>query len=649
VDPDQFSDEHQIIANHDIPEDMKRAKISRMLARAASNGDDARVRELLEDERVRAWIDPDAQDEDGTTPLIYAGCFGHLEVAKALLRAGANVDAQDQFGWSALMWATNNNHDRLVKLLLDNGASTNKRTATGRTAFSAPRGGGLRGSSPSGYNWREDTSYYLSGESALDAEQAVSESEAALKRALANATELNMDLDSLGFEDPSEEDDGPMEFNWDVCLPTQMLVFSPTDVQHVIDIAVRHMKPLCSREKRATPANVLFLAARYAHNFGTTDLVEELIGSALDAISELSQERKGDVPFLAFWLSNCAQLLYYLKKDTGLVGVTVDYQFRLSELIQEIYILLVRDVQGRLAAVLDAAILQYESIPLEDLKFERENRRSFLFNYKNDVGSTPLSRRMSFRRSFTPQSRVTPRSVTALLSSTLFVLQTYEVHPSLIHQALTQLFYFLNGELFNSILTTRTLCSRSKAMQVRMNVSELEAWVRDNHLPASLLARMTPITQLLQFLQCISQLRDVEAYVETVKALDQLNALQLMRAVRMYRYEIGEHRVTTDVRRYIEVVSEVTAQRALPVSEQPPAEDADLCTVSSVRSVRDLDRDARGEGAGDPHDVEELLDVAHMLPFAVPSNNEMNLCWGKHSGGKDFTPTVPEEFLSQLD
>jgi hypothetical protein len=96
VDPDQFSDEHQILANPELSDEMKRAKISRILARAASNGDDARVRELLEDERIRSWIDPDAQDEDGTTPLIYAACFGHLEVAKALLRAGANVDAQDQ-------------------------------------------------------------------------------------------------------------------------------------------------------------------------------------------------------------------------------------------------------------------------------------------------------------------------------------------------------------------------------------------------------------------------------------------------------------------------------------------------------------------------------------------------------------------------
>ncbi|KAI9597648.1 hypothetical protein BDF19DRAFT_420554 [Syncephalis fuscata] len=706
VDPDQFANEHDILADESMADEMKRAKMSRLLSRAASSGDDKRVCELLENVDARHWIDPDAQDEDGTTPLIYSACFGYLDVAKALLRAGANVDAQDRFGWSALMWATNNSHERIVKLLLDNGASTNKRSATGRTvlqyvkhgfnhegasneklieAFASPRGGGLRGNSPVGYNWREDNSYYLQGEAmpiGFDPEMSVMETEAALKRALANASELNMDLDSLGFDDEEEdEDDIPLEFDWENCLPTQMLVFSPNHVQKLIDILVRDMKPLCSREKRATPANVLFLAARYANSFGMSDLLDELLGTAVETISKMTQARSNEVPFLAFWLSNCTQLLYYLRKDAGLVGVTVNYQCRLSEIIQETYILLVRDVQARLSAVLNTAILMHDPIPLEDLKFERESRRSFLFNLKNDNSfsqtsandsvsaanarflhrsktisgsyairpSSPMNRRISFRRSFTPQASVTPRSVTALLSSSLFVLQTYEVHPSLIHQATTQLLYYINSELFNGILTDRALCSRSKAMQIRMNLSELESWVRSNHLPTSLLTRIAPVTQLLQFLQCMSQLREVEAYVETIKALDQLNALQLMRAVRMYRYEIGEARVTGDVRRYIEAVSDATAQQALPAGEQPPTDDADLCTVSSVRSVRDLDRDARGEGAGDPNDVQELVDSAHMLPFSVPSNNEMGVCWGKNSGGKDFTPSVPDEFFSLLD
>jgi hypothetical protein len=104
VDPDQFADEHGILADMEMAEEMKRARMSRLLSRAASNGDDKRVCQLLENEDARTWIDPDAQDEDGTTPLIYSACFGYFEVAKALLRAGANVDAQDKCTHAKMEW-----------------------------------------------------------------------------------------------------------------------------------------------------------------------------------------------------------------------------------------------------------------------------------------------------------------------------------------------------------------------------------------------------------------------------------------------------------------------------------------------------------------------------------------------------------------
>lgn len=48
-----------------------------------------------------------------------------------------------------------------------------------------------------------------------------------------------------------------------------------------------------------------------------------------------------------------------------------------------------------------------------------------------------------------------PRSVTTLLSSTLFVLQHYDFagHPCIVVQAFSQLLYWLASELFNRIMT----------------------------------------------------------------------------------------------------------------------------------------------------------------------------------------------------
>ncbi|KAF9430524.1 hypothetical protein BGZ94_006319 [Podila epigama] len=73
----------------------RRQKLSKMFSRAASNGDMDRIADMLD--HFREWIDIEAQDEDGTSPLIYAACFGHVEIAFMLLEAGAVVDARDKW------------------------------------------------------------------------------------------------------------------------------------------------------------------------------------------------------------------------------------------------------------------------------------------------------------------------------------------------------------------------------------------------------------------------------------------------------------------------------------------------------------------------------------------------------------------------
>lgn len=76
-------------------EEEEHKKYTRLFARAASNGDIGKVKEMLSDEEIRAHIDINARDSDGTPPLIYAACFGKTEIAQILIDYGALVDIQD--------------------------------------------------------------------------------------------------------------------------------------------------------------------------------------------------------------------------------------------------------------------------------------------------------------------------------------------------------------------------------------------------------------------------------------------------------------------------------------------------------------------------------------------------------------------------
>ncbi|KAJ9055747.1 hypothetical protein DSO57_1000605 [Entomophthora muscae] len=97
----------------------KKEEITALIHRATSSGDDETINALLNHPPLADFIDVDAKDEEGSTPLIYAACFGYYEVAKALVKAGASVNVQDKNGWPPLMWAMSNKHEDIVKLLLE--------------------------------------------------------------------------------------------------------------------------------------------------------------------------------------------------------------------------------------------------------------------------------------------------------------------------------------------------------------------------------------------------------------------------------------------------------------------------------------------------------------------------------------------------
>jgi ankyrin repeat protein len=85
--------DENVIERQDMDDGLKRQKCTKLFLKSASSGDLEKVLKYLE--TMKPFIDINAKDEDGTTPLIYAACFGKFEIAQALLTAGAKIDSQD--------------------------------------------------------------------------------------------------------------------------------------------------------------------------------------------------------------------------------------------------------------------------------------------------------------------------------------------------------------------------------------------------------------------------------------------------------------------------------------------------------------------------------------------------------------------------
>ncbi|KAH8196644.1 hypothetical protein TruAng_009203 [Truncatella angustata] len=677
-------DADAIAGDDKLSEDKKKKILQRSLAMAASNGDLEQVKAVLGG-KAKSLVDVNAPDEDGTPPLVYASCFGHENVVQALVDAGVDVDKQDRNQWNALMWAMTNRHKGIAKILLDNGASPEAKTSSGRTAadFIAPDSDMSFYLSNNGYNIGNagvDDFYNPGFEDRLEEEMA--EAELRRRMMMDSARDLEVDLGNVGMDDQPETTDDfeeeAQEFDWSRCLHDQMFVFQESELDRLLDVIITNMQPQRSPSQRPVPANMIFLSARYAHYHASHELLAELLIRAQDKINEVVEQHQWDMTILAFWMSNATLLLHYLKKDAGLVEATTEFQAQLAELINEIFILIVRDAERRLDKVVDVAMLEHETIPgFEDVTFQHEWK---LFKRKKEVKAEPLEKRM---RPPSPKQRAkpAPRNVTSLLSSTLYVLDLYDIHSVITAQIISQLIYWLGAELFNRIMNNRKYLARTKAMQIRMNVSVLEDWARSNNRTPEHYERgemtatgettvdaarrhLAPLIQLLQWLQCFSSLNpdDLEALVGTLQSLPRLTPEQLLYTAKNYRPEVGEKGLPKSASKYLEAIQKEAAIKRDRRRTMSPSRIS--APATPVKGTNGLEPDT-GSVQGTPNptldsDEDELpdginFDPSLMLPFSLPSVTDMLVSFGAGFGGQNqerarkYIPTVPPEFLEKLE
>ena len=707
-------DEDAIATDEKLTDDEKNEALQKSLNMAASNGDVARIRKLVGG-RAKAFVDVNMTDEEGTVPLIYASCFGHNEVVAALLDAGANVDKQDRNQWSALMWAMTNRHKTIAKQLLDHGANPDIKSTSGGTAYDFVQPGSDFSNylSENGYHFgggmAGEDDFYKSGFDGDRLDEEFAESEMKRRQLMQeSAANLEVDLGSLGFgeqpESPIDLESAEEEFIWERCIGDQMFVFQDGQLNPIFDLIITNMTPQRSPSQKPVPANLVFLMARYAHYHMTSSLLDEVLTSALDRINDVIERHQWDMTMLAFWISNQTLLLHYLKKDAGLVQATTKYQAELAELINETFILIIRDAERRMNKILDIAMLDHETIPgFDDIEFQGEWK---VFKSKKQTVEDPPEKRF---RPPSPKRRAqtSPRNITSLLSSTLFVLDLYDIHSVITSQILAQLLYWIGAELFNRVMTTRRYLSRTKAMQIRMNVSQIEDWARANNRQpehyengssistgedtmSAARRHLAPIIQLLQWLQCFSSLgEDHESLINTLMQLQRLTPTMLINSVKTYRAEVGEKSLPKAHMKFLvklqrgeealikrPVTPTPNASRvATPTPQQqqtqngkaepqtPSTPNNNLTPTSAISSHTPIaphpssPRALGPDPGGTPPGMSRnslTLDQSMMLPFSLPTSTDMLISYGAGIGGvnreraRKYIPTVPVEIVEKL-
>ncbi|KAG9222721.1 hypothetical protein CCMSSC00406_0004635 [Pleurotus cornucopiae] len=481
-----------------------------------------------------------------------------------------------------------------------------------------------------------------------------------------------------------------------------MLVFSPMSLPHIFDSIITSYQPSLGD---AQPANVLYMLARFACLTCDHTWLEDLIIGATDAIEETFFNQGDDITCLVFWLYNTTIWLHLMQCDNSInEACQMLGSFELiEEVINSVFVFIIRFAERKIDQLLDATLLEYKPLAsdLDSVQFESDWAFLRAFSSKKrshtvtpSASASPLrtstsptrvespapspsamqaspsvpkgfsSLRHSFSRvgsSTTPIQSMFPESPPAPspndLTSFLTALQTLLVlsgiNPAFSTQLWSQIMYWTS--FFNRILTRKNndFSSSSRATQIAMNLSVLEDWVDGMGLPRGVRSHFAPVRDLLQWLQCLSSITDFPVLIEIIQEMKCINPLQMRRAIRDYKYEVNEGRMTEECIQYLTQLQKDWERHRVKLGvealrKEIDERDRDRESISSMQDTLEDSRSApsirsiSSSTSGSQHGVDilfdktrdksvwepekapqvlgELLDSRYMLPLLFPSD-----------------------------
>uniref|UniRef100_A0A4W5QGG6 Methyl-CpG binding domain protein 3b n=1 Tax=Hucho hucho TaxID=62062 RepID=A0A4W5QGG6_9TELE len=282
-------------------------------------------------------------------------------------------------------------------------------------------------------------------------------------------------------------------------------------------------------------ASVLFLCVRQADCSGDKTRARSLCTAAVTAMKGALKEKGGGLQ---------AEEHHPNREDEDLVPLTSDLSElnrALSDLCIQAYQQLLSISETRLQPIIVPAMLESEMIP------GLSGSGVKLGNFRKRAGSDP--RAVERNAGETPSMAAVLRELGALHTA----LSRQALPPTLMEQAFRQLTHLLSASALNSLLLRKDMCSWSRGLQIRYNVSQLEEWLRSRGLQAGgAVALLEPLIQAAQLLQVGKKTEaDAQALVHTCTAL---STQQIVKILTLYTpHSDLEERVTLNFIRTVQV------------------------------------------------------------------------------------------------
>ncbi|XP_072258473.1 unconventional myosin-Va isoform X7 [Pyxicephalus adspersus] len=311
-----------------------------------------------------------------------------------------------------------------------------------------------------------------------------------------------------------------------------MLEYKKEDEPKLIKNLILDLKPrgVAVNLIPGLPAYILFMCVRHADYLNDDQKVRSLLTSTINGIKKILKKRGDDFETVSFWLSNTCRFLHCLKQYSGEEAFMkhnttrqnehcltnfdlAEYRQVLSDLAIQIYQQLVRVLENILQPMIVSGMLEHETI-----------------QGVSGVKPTGLRKRTS---SIADEGTYTLDSIVRQLNTFHSIMCQHGTDPELIKQVVKQMFYIIGAVTLNNLLLRKDMCSWSKGMQIRYNVSQLEEWLRDKNLMNSgAKETLEPLIQAAQLLQVKKKTdEDAEAICSMCNAL---TTAQIVKVLNLY-------------------------------------------------------------------------------------------------------------------
>ncbi|KAF6766138.1 DIL domain-containing protein [Ephemerocybe angulata] len=682
--------------------------VKHCLKRASLFGDLSLAQFLIRDIQAQTYVDLSTKDEDGVglvslTIHVFGGDLDRdierEECVRFLVSQGADL-GPDKAGWTPLHHAALLAPPTLVSYLMTHGCSpfdvteknltpldliTAHSVVPGREDVAMLLEEAMRGEGWTGGRMEQKRRLHERLSKRKGKQKAIRDD--VTKLLGVNPRWWTSDENDSGSDSDDDDAVGEDVFVISKTPPadySSMLVFNPIALPQIFDTLITNY-PISLKDP--TPANTLYMLARFACLTCDHTWLEDLIMGAADTIEEAFFNNADDLTSLIFWLHNTTLWLHLMQCDTSISeACEMLGSFELiEEVINSVFVFIIRFAERRIDQLLDSSLLDYAPQGSDSETVQFESEWSFLrpftkkkapppvgvghpSNSKNLLASpepTALPRSPPSMPKFsslkqtiaraqattrgTPlapmfsdtASNPSPYELTSFLTALQTLLVFADINPMFTTQLWSQVFYWSSCEVFNRVITRKKYLCRSRAVQILANLAVVEEWVDELGIPPGVLSHFAPVKDLLGWTQCLSSLTDFAELVAVIQSLKALNPLQMRRAVRDYKYEVNENKMTEECIQYITQLQKDWERHRVKLGVE---------ALRKEISERDRDRDDSSSTimSGSANGDDRASIMSAMSTETGPNRQSIDLLFDREQEITTWAPPKPPQVLGEL-